>query len=74
MKTGAAYSKPARAVSMPSDLAIPQRYLDGVANVLGRLPIAPINEFVDRLFQAYRSNRSVHIAHAISTRERRRME
>ena len=61
MKTGTADSKPARAVAMPSNLAIPQRYFDGVANVLGRLPIALINEFVDRLFQAYRSNRSVYV-------------
>src|ERR1700680_1697631 len=61
MKTGTADSKPARAVSMPSNLAIPQRYFDGVADVLGRLPIALINEFVGRLFQAYLENRSVYV-------------
>src|ERR1700752_3533282 len=61
MKTGAADPKPTGAASMAFNLAIPQRYFDGVVDVLGRLPIALIDKFVERLFQAYRLNRSVYV-------------
>jgi D-sedoheptulose 7-phosphate isomerase len=37
------------------------QYFAGVAKILGRLPLAAIDQFVDRLFQAYHQNRALYI-------------
>ncbi len=42
-------------------LASPKRYFNTFTQVLEKLPIPSINECVDRLFEAYRENRSVYV-------------
>lgn len=46
---------------MEVELVSPGKYFGRVASVLGQLPIAAIDEFVERLFQAYCRNRVVYV-------------
>ena len=60
MGRGIANSVPTVA-GQPAEMAVPHTYLRGVIGVLEDLPVAVIDEVVDRLFQAYADDCAVYL-------------
>lgn len=48
-------------ITQEKELASPDKYLRGVVDVLEQLPVSVIDDVVDRLWQAYRQERTVYL-------------
>jgi D-sedoheptulose 7-phosphate isomerase len=52
---------PLLGINQEKELASPEGYLRGVVDVLEQLPVPAIDEVVDRLWQAYRRDRTLYL-------------